>query len=189
LGGTIGIGQVRRVEHVAQRDVEGVERLAIDAFIGLHGEMQRDRGVGFGDIDGAAVIVENGGELVLEIGAEQIRRRHRGAIEARRMQEAVGQGAFMPAIAGGAHFHLRIAGAHPPLGHHAPRQLGQMAADEAGIAVIKLCQMLPGRCRIGEGLLFEAGRADRGHDALSSCGPRIGPGLRTESRLAGTAAL
>ncbi len=88
----IGIAQIRRIEHVAQRDIERVERLAIHAVVGRHREMQRDRRIGFPDIDGAAMIFQDDGELLLEIGAEQVRRRHRGAVEARRMQIAIGQG-------------------------------------------------------------------------------------------------
>ena len=132
--------------------------------------MQRNRSVRFADIDSAAVIVEDDGELLLEIGAEQFGRGDRGAVEAGGVQIAIGQGALVAAIAGGAHLDLRIAGAHAPLGHDALGERCQVLADEAGVAVINLSEIIERLFGIGKGLRFKARGAENGHADPSSAG-------------------
>ena len=51
--------QVRNVEDVAQRYAEGVDRFAVDALGRMEGEMQRNGGVAFADLDFGVVVLED----------------------------------------------------------------------------------------------------------------------------------
>ena len=77
----------------------------------------------------------------------------RRAVDAGRVEVAIGQGGIGLAVAARGDLHLGIEGAHAALGHDALAEADQVLADEGGVAVVKFGDVRPGLLRALEGLL------------------------------------
>ncbi len=122
----------------------------------------------FADIDGAAVIAEDHRELVDQVVLEQVRRRDRGAVDAGRVQVAVGQSRIGLAVAARGDLHFGVEGPDAAARHDAFAEADQVLADEGGVAVIEFGHVGPGVVRAGEGLLRRGrGRKDVHSDLVA----------------------
>ena len=147
-------GEVGRVEQVAQRHVElfGHRRLDISAF--AEGEMQRDRGFGFGHRQRPAVVAQQEFELGGQVVPEQRWPGDRRGVAARRDDVAIGEAGIDHSEGGRFHADLRIEGAIAACRFLRGKALKGLA-QKAGVAFIKGFERGNRAGRVGKFLRFD----------------------------------